>query len=102
MSNERSTASKRLSPAAWDALLESLAVFYWFRSDFEMFVRSELAATPELLAPLSFSESKRIVATDLVKAMRKQEARYQDLAVDLLMRLSQFDRSFPKLARLED
>ena len=102
MSNERSTASKRLSPAAWDALLESLAVFYWFRSDFEMFVRSELAATPELLAPLSFSESKRIVATDLVKAMRKQEARYQDLAVDLLMRFSQFDRSFPKLARLED
>lgn len=102
MSNERSTASKRLSPAAWDALLEALAVFYWFRSDFEMFVRSELAATPELLAPLSFSESKRIVATDLVKAMRKQEARYQDLAIDLLMRLSQFDRSFPKLTRLED
>jgi hypothetical protein len=78
MSNEPSTASKRLSPAAWDSLLESLAVFYWFRSDFEMFVRSELAPRPELLAPLSFSESKRIVATDLVKAMRKQEARYQD------------------------
>ena len=102
MSNQRSTPSKRLSPAAWDALLEALAVFYWFRSDFEMFVRSELAATSELLARLSFSESKRIVATELVKAMRKQEARYQDLAIDLLVRLSQFDRSFPKLARLED
>jgi len=82
--------------------LEALAVFYWYRTDFELFVKSELAASPELLAPLSFSQPKRVVATALVTAMRKQEARYQELAVDLLVRLSQFDRSFPKMARLDD
>lgn len=102
MSNRRLSNPKRLSPAAWDALLEALAVFYWYRTDFELFVKSELAASPELLAPLSFSQPKRVVATALVTAMRKQEARYQELAVDLLVRLSQFDCSFPKMARLDD
>jgi hypothetical protein len=32
--------TKHLSDDAYDALVEALAVFYWFRGDFETFVRN--------------------------------------------------------------
>lgn len=96
------SAAKRLSPAAWDALLEALAVFYWFRRDFEGFLRGELAAYPELLARLDFELPKRQVATALVTTMRSNEVKYQPVAIDLLVRLSEFDSGFGHLARLEE
>lgn len=94
--------AKRLSPGAWDALLESLAVFYWYRRDFEGFLRGELADYPELLVRLNFEEPKRQVATALITSLRRNEAKYQTVAIELLIRLSEFDPSFPHLARLED
>lgn len=100
--NSPGPISKRLTPAAWDALLEALAVFYWYKPDFERLLRSELSESPELLAPLVFSQSKRQVATALVTRMRRQEAKYQGVAIDLLVRLSEFDPEFPRLTHLDD
>lgn len=83
-------------------MLESLAVSYWYRRDFEDFLRAALAGAPELLTPLNFDAPKRQVAGELVARLRRHEDRYQDLSIDLLLRLSQFDRRFPRLAKLED
>jgi hypothetical protein len=96
------THAKRLSPSAWDALLEALSVFYWYRRDFEGFLRGELANHPELLIRLNFEEPKRQVATTLVTSMRGNEAKYRDVAIDLLVRLSEFDPGFAHLARLDE
>jgi len=102
MSGSRPTRPKRLSEAAWDALLEALAVFYWYKPDLEAFVKAELSSAPELLARLNFSATKRQVAAETVALLRRGEDRYQPLVIDLLVRLSQFDRRFIRLARLDD
>ena len=94
-------AMKRLSDDAYDALVEALAVFYWFRGDFETFVRDALRDAPEILARLDFKQSKRIVAVEVARQLRAKESQYQDLAIDLLVRLSKFDSRFAKLSRLE-
>jgi hypothetical protein len=102
MTAEHHTFEKRLSESAWDALLEALAVFYWYKSDLEAFLRAELAGAPDLLAQLSFSTTKRQVAAQTVSLLRSQEGRYQPITIDLLVRLAGFDRRFPRLARLDD
>ena len=96
--------AKRLSENAWDALLEALAVFYWYKRDLESFLNAVLADDPQLQAKISFTSesSKREIATSLVQVLRKNEDRYQDLAIDLLVRLAAFDSRFPRLAILED
>jgi hypothetical protein len=94
--------TKRLSDDAYDALVEALAVFYWYRADFETFVRDALTDAPEILARLDFKQSKRVVSVDITRQLRAKEPRYQDLTIDLLMRLSKFDEHFTKLSRLED
>jgi hypothetical protein len=93
--------TKRLSDDAYDALVEALAVFYWFRGDFETFVRDALRDAPEILARLDFKQSKRIVAVDVTRQLRAKESQYQDLTIDLIVRLSKFDSRFAKLSRLE-
>jgi hypothetical protein len=93
---------RRLTEPAWDALFEALAVFYWRKRDLENFLRGHLRDFPELLAPLSFNGYKRSVAADLVGLLRRNEDRYQGLAVDLLAELAKFDERFPRLAREED
>lgn len=97
-----STLGRRLREPAWDALFEALAVFYWRKRDLENFLRGHLRDFPELLAPLSFAGYKRSVAADLVGLLRRNEDRYQGLAIDLLVELAKFDERFPRLAREED
>jgi hypothetical protein len=94
--------AKRLSEPAWDALYEAFAVFYWRKRDLEGFLRGHLRDYPELLAPLDFKDYKRSVAAELVALLRRDEDRYQGLAIDLLVQLSLFDERFPRLAREED
>ncbi|HEX6395658.1 MAG TPA: restriction endonuclease [Acidimicrobiales bacterium] len=51
---------------------------------------------------MSFTVTKREVAADVISLLRHDENRYQGVALDLLVRLSQFDSSFRRLARLDD
>jgi hypothetical protein len=76
--------------------------FYWRKRDLESFLRGHLRDFPELLAPLDFGGYKRSVAGELVGLLRRDEGRYQGLAVDMLVELSKFDARFPRLAREED
>lgn len=97
-----SNRARRLSDSAWDAILEAVAVFYWYKPDQERFLRSVLRDEPAVLARLSFGETKRQVASELVMMLQSDESRYQAVALDLIERLAAFDDAFDHLARLED
>jgi hypothetical protein len=98
----RPTRSQRLSDSAWDALLEAVAVFYWYKPDQERFLRGALGDYPELLAQLTFGVPKRQVASQLITVLQVNEDRYQRAALDLIERLSEFDETFRHLARQDD
>jgi hypothetical protein len=97
-----SNTPKRLSEPAWDALQEALSVFYWYKSDLGNFLRAELQDHPKLLARVDFGAPKRQIAGTVVAALRRSESQDQHIVVDLLIRLSDFDPTFPRLARLDD
>lgn len=94
--------TKRLSEPAWDALIEALATFYWYKSDLKNFLYRQLSDHHDLLARLDFDLSKRQIASSLVGVFARDEWHYQAVAIDLLVALSKFDPSFPKLASLDD
>ncbi len=100
MTNSRKT--KKLSEPAWDALTEALATFYWYKGDLKAFLYRQLSDHHAILARVDFSLSKRQVASSVVGLLAGDEARYQDVAIDLLVALSMFDPAFPKLAALDD
>lgn len=97
----RSGRSRRLSDSAWDAILEAVAVFYWYKSDQERFLRHVLRDHPMILSQLSFGIPKRQVASQLVTVLQSNEDRYQTAAIDLIERLATFDEGFTHLKRLE-
>jgi hypothetical protein len=65
MAETARTPTKRMNQAALGALKEALSVIYWYRSDFETFVRG-CVRDPEVLSRLNFSEPKRLVASQLI------------------------------------
>ena len=97
----RPLTAKRIAHGAYDALLEALALAYWNKPPFERFVRAKLREHPELLAPLSFAEPKRVVATELVLRLERGEDRYQMLTIDLMRELAGME-DFPNLQRQDD
>lgn len=97
-----SSRTRKLAPPAWDALAEALATFEWFKNRFESLVRRLFADAPAVLARLNFTDPKRRVADELIGALRLRESDYQDVVVDALIELAQFDPNFPHLARLDD
>lgn len=94
-------SARRLSDSAWDAILDAVAVFYWYKPDQERFLRSALRDQPEILGQLTFGSTKREVASELVSALQTNEEKYQIVALELIERLAGFDESFPHLARLD-
>lgn len=93
---------RRLTDSAWDAILEAVAVFYWYKPDQERFLRGALRDHSEVLSQLSFGTPKRQIASQLVTTLQAHEDRYQQVALDLIERLATFDERFSHLARLED
>ena len=96
------TSFKKLSERAWMALEEALCTYYWYKRPFETLVRSLFAQAPDALAAVNFGETKRIATDQLVRALRRNEHRYQQVVIDALMALSDFDPKFPHLARIQD
>ena len=94
--------AKKLRDEAWDALLEALAVFWWRKRDLELWLRRHLRDHPELLAPLDFEATKRATAGQLVSALSAREDRYQELALELLVALSEVPPAFRHLEREEN
>ena len=93
---------KKLSEPAWDALTEALATFYWYKNDLKAFLYRQLSDHHDILARVDFGLSKRQVASSVVGVFARDEAHYQDVAIDLLVALSKFDPAFPKLAALDN
>jgi Restriction endonuclease len=91
---------KRINLAALGALKEALSVVYWYRSDFESFVRG-CVRHPEVLSRLNFGEPKRVVASQLVTLLSADQGRYLATLLHLMDEVSAFS-DFSHLARLED
>jgi hypothetical protein len=93
-------SGKRITQSALFALREALAVIYWYKPDFESFVRATVPY-PEILARLSFAETKRRVAGELVDRLAADQDRYLGVLLELMGEVATFD-DFSHLARLED
>jgi hypothetical protein len=91
---------KKVSQSALFALQEALTSIYWYKPDFERFVRATVPA-PEILARLNFSDLKRQVAGELVARLSSDQAKYLPLILDLMGEVAGFD-DFSHLARLDD
>jgi hypothetical protein len=96
------TPAKRIAPNAYDALVEAISVVYWVKADFERYLRSQLRERPELLAELQFDEPKRVTAQKLVTRLSQHEDQYQNVTIDLMRSIAQFDDAFAHLRRWED
>jgi hypothetical protein len=84
--------SKRIAPAAYDALVDALAVIFWNKQPFERFVRLTLRDHPELLAGIDFGGLKRQSAADLVMRLANDEDQYQAVTLDLMLEVARMDR----------
>ena len=79
---------KQISVEAYQALREALATTTWFKRQFESQVRLLFRDEPDLLATLSFSEPKRIVADHIVGLLATSEQRYQALTIRVMLELA--------------
>jgi hypothetical protein len=91
---------KRINQSALFALREALAVIYWFKPDLEAFVGATVPAH-EILARLNFSDTKRVVAAELVNLLAADQDKYMQVLLELMGEVAAFD-DFSHLARLED
>lgn len=94
------TTGKRVNYAALQALGEALATAWWYRQDFERFVRTYVPH-PEVLARVSFGGTNREASTGLLSLLGSDEG-YTGTVIDLMAELCALDESFPHLRRLED
>jgi hypothetical protein len=92
------TNEKRISSNAYQALREALPVVFHYKRSFESFLRSALRDHPELLAGINFGDLKRYVADEVVRRLVRDEARYQQTTIDLMVAIAGMER-FPDLER---
>lgn len=83
--------TRRIAPAAYDALVDALSVIFWNKQPFERFVRLTLRDRPELLAGIDFGGLKRQAAADLVMRLASDEDRCQDVTLDLMLEVAHMD-----------
>lgn len=83
--------TRRIAPAAYDALVDALAVIYWNKQPFERFLRLTLRDHPELLAGIDFGGLKRQAAADLVMRLASDEDRCQDVTLDLMLEVARME-----------
>lgn len=80
------TTDKRISSnATYQALREALPVVFHYKRPFESFLRSALRDHPELLAGVNFGDLKRYVADEVVQRLVRDEVRYQQITIDLMV-----------------
>jgi len=93
---------KRLSPAAISTLKEALASIFWYKRDLRSFLRIACGEEAQgLVAQLDWEQTKLHVVADLVDTMARQESRYQEGLIRLMLAVCDFS-DFSHLRRLED
>jgi hypothetical protein len=94
--------AKQLDPRAYNALADALTVIYWNKKPWERYLRGALHDAPEILAALDFAGStKRETAGRLVDMLMRNEDRYQEITIGLMLDVAKTD-SFPNLAAQQD
>lgn len=90
-----------ISPGAYGALSEALAVIYWNKPAFHRFVRTFLRDYPELMAGIDFTGPKREAADGIVDRLMADEPRYHDLTWRLMDDVASRE-VFPNLSQQKD
>lgn len=92
--------TKRITPAAINALKEALTNIYWYKSDLRSFIMNTVNDT-NILAKLDWNDYKRNIVTLLVNHLARNQDIYQN---DLLRLMSEVIKieDFSHLSRLED
>jgi hypothetical protein len=101
MSSGMASGGKQISPAAYGALANALAVIFWNRKPFERYLRRALRDHPELLAQIDFDDLKRVVAEEVVDRLMANERRYQDITLGLMLDVSHME-TFTNLEQQRD
>jgi len=97
----RTSATKRISGAAYNSLRTALGLVFWYKSTLERYLRATLRDHPELLVGINFNSKKREIADDLVERLIKKENLYQQVTVQLMIELANMQR-FPELEQHDD
>lgn len=92
---------KSLPAEAYDALGDALAKIFWHKNVFERYIQLTLRDRPELMAGLPFSETKRLVANELVNRLARGEGKYRDFTLSLMREVARM-QDFPNVASVKD
>lgn len=94
------TYSKKIAPAALQALKEALTYIYWYKPDLRSFL-TQCLDDPSLLSRLNWQEYKRNIVANLVDFLARNEDRYQRQLLRLITEASRVS-DFSHLERLDD
>jgi hypothetical protein len=100
MATRTTGARTRLSPQAYEALAEALAVIHWNITPHQTYLRRQLSGHPDLLARLDFTHTKRVTASTLVALLQSDE-KYDSTALIMMLDIAEMT-TFPNLARQPD
>lgn len=93
---------KRISERAWNALHDALCSYWYFKDNMRRWLAITLEEHPRLLAGIDFeNDTKREASELIVDRLRRGEATYFDVTIDLLLQLSTFDDRFQEIERAE-
>lgn len=92
--------SKIVSPAAAHALREALSVVYHYKADLRAFLASCLGDHRDLVSQLDWTAYKRNVVTTLVSSLERQQPRFTDTLLNLMLATAELD--VQHLKRLDD
>jgi hypothetical protein len=92
--------AQRISPNALQALTDSLATVFWFKSDLRAYL---IAATgnPTVIASLDWDTYKRRIADEFVQRLAGEQDTYREVLVRLMVDVAAID-DFPKLKGVDD
>ncbi|MGX1976900.1 restriction endonuclease [Streptomyces kronopolitis] len=93
--------AKKMNQSAYLALIEALTLIFWNKKPFELYLRGMLQDNSELLSQLDFGATKREVSGQLVNLLRRNETRYLDLTVALMLDIAAME-TFPNLTNQDD
>ncbi|MFF2714738.1 restriction endonuclease [Paenarthrobacter sp. NPDC058040] len=90
-----------LPAEAYEALADALAKIFWHKKAFERYIHLILRDRPELIAGLPFSETKRLVANELVNRLARKEGKYRDFTLSLMREVAAM-QDFPNVVSVRD
>lgn len=93
-------STKRLSPAAINALKDALSTIYWYKRDLRSFL-THCLSDPILLSRLDWDDYKHNIVGQMVDYLARNENAYQDQLIRLMAEVVKV-KDFSHLAYLED